>query len=111
MHRYRATVADIECPECGERDRLAGERAGELIHITCEQCGRAWDRDPAPRCTTCGGDDLIAACRAIVEKSRGSQLSIVATDVVHLCMACDAELVARYRRSRSPLMPDELPTT
>ncbi len=104
-------MTEIECPECGETEELRGIRVDELIQLTCEQCGRQWSRDPSPRCTRCGGDDLFAACRAIVERSRGSQLSIVATEVVHLCMDCDAELVARYRRSRSPLMPDELPTT
>jgi hypothetical protein len=104
-------MGDLECPECGEADSLAGRPDGDLIEITCESCGRRWTRDPSPRCIRCGGDDLFAACKAIVEKSRGSQLSIVATEVIQLCMACDAELIGRYRMSRSPLMPDELPTT
>lgn len=106
-------MADLECPECGEDDALVGRPTGEgeVIEITCGQCDRRWERDPSPRCSRCGGDDLFAACKAVVERSRGSQLSIVATEVIHLCMACDAELVGRYRISRSPLMPDELPTT
>ena len=106
-------MADLECPECGEADALAGRPTGvgEVIRITCDRCGRSWERDPSPRCPRCDGDDLFAACKAVVERSRGSQLSIVATEVIHLCMACDAELVGRYRISRSPLMPDELPTT
>ncbi len=104
-------MADLECPECGEDEALVGRPSGELIEITCERCRRSWKRDPSPRCEQCGGDDLVAACKAIVEKSRGSQLSIVATEVIYLCMECDAELVGRYRISRSPLMPDELPTT
>jgi len=103
-------VADIECPECGEADDLAGHPAGDLIHITCGACDREWDRDPSPRCPTCGGDELHDALRAIVERSRGTQLSIVSTEVVHLCGSCDAEVLARYRRGRSPLMPAELPT-
>jgi len=48
---------------------------------------------------------------AIVEKGRGTQLSIVGTRTVHLCSTCDAETLARYHRNRpNPLMPDELPT-
>lgn len=103
-------MGELECPECGEDEALVGRPVDELIEITCERCDRTWTRDPSPRCERCAGDDLFAACKAIVEKSRGSQLSIVATEVIHLCMACDAELVGRYRISRSPLMPDELPT-
>lgn len=106
-------MADLECPECGETETLAGRPTGvgEVIEITCERCTRTWERDPSPRCSRCDGDDLFAACKAVVEKSRGSQLSIVATEVIHLCMTCDEALVGRYRISRSPLMPDELPTT
>lgn len=103
-------MAEIECPACGETEELRGERTGELIHLTCEPCGQEWHRDPSPRCPTCGADDLFPALKAIVEKSRGSQLSVVATEVMHLCLACDAELLGRYRISRSPLMPDDLPT-
>lgn len=104
-------MRDLECPECGEDVALQGERSGAVISITCETCGRRWERDPSPRCARCAGDDLFGACKAIVEKSRGSQLSIVATEVIHLCMSCDRALIDRYRISRSPLMPDELPTT
>lgn len=104
-------MVEIECPECGEDERLVGERSDDgLIALTCEACGRTWTRDPSPRCPTCGADDLFAALKAIVEKSRGTQLSVVGTEVVHLCLACDAELLAEYRISRSPLMPDDLPT-
>ncbi|MFT7646839.1 MAG: hypothetical protein ACI8Y4_001579 [Candidatus Poriferisodalaceae bacterium] len=102
---------DLVCPACGETEKLNGERRGDLIHITCESCQQAWDRDPSPRCPTCEGDDLEAAIKAVVEKSRGSQLSIVATQVVHLCRVCDEAVLAVYKIGRSPLMPDELPTT
>jgi hypothetical protein len=48
---------------------------------------------------------------AIVEKGRGTQLSVVGTRIVYLCSACDAESLDRYHRNRpNPLMPDELPT-
>lgn len=102
---------DIVCPACGEDTELRGERAGELIRIACEACGQRWDRDPATAvCGRCGSEDTEAAVKAIVEKARGTQLSIVSTEVVHLCRTCDADVLARYRVGRSPLMPDELPT-
>lgn len=49
--------------------------------------------------------------QAIVEKSRGTQLSVVGTKIVHLCRACDEAVLERYNRNRpNPLMPSELPT-
>ena len=102
---------DIRCPECDESDDLSGSRAGDLIHLICGSCGRAWDRPATPRCPVCGGDDLQAVVKAIVERSRGTQLSIVGSRTVHLCTNCDAETLERYHRNRpNPLMPDELPT-
>lgn len=48
---------------------------------------------------------------AIVEKGRGTQLSVVGTRIVHLCSTCDVETLDRYHRNRpNPLMPDDLPT-
>lgn len=103
-------VADIECPACGEADRLNGTPVDDGIEITCEPCDTTWVRDPSPKCKECDGGDVEGAIKAVIEKSRGSQLSIVATQVVYLCRQCDAELLASYRISRSPLMPDQLPT-
>jgi hypothetical protein len=103
-------VAEIVCPECGEDDDLAGTPKDETIEITCGACGRTWLRDMTPRCSKCDGENVYAALKAIVERSRGTQLSIVSTEVVQLCNDCDPELVADYRQSKSPLMPDELPT-
>ena len=100
-----------ECPGCGESDHLVGERDGEIIHLRCETCGEAWDREPVPTCKTCGGTDMQAVPKAIVEKSRGTQLSVVGTRTVHLCSTCDAETLETYHRNRpNPLMPDQLPT-
>lgn len=103
--------SDLVCPACGEDDDLTGTRQDdETILITCGACGTEWVRDPRPRCDRCGGDDVEAAVKAVVERSRGTQLSIVGTQVVHLCRDCDRDVLASYRVSRSPLMPDELPT-
>lgn len=102
---------DIICPHCGEPDHLLGTRREDVIELACETCGATWTRDPSPRCPGCGGDDLVAAVAAIVEKSRGTQLSVVGSRVVHLCADCDAEALERYERNRpNPLMPAELPT-
>jgi len=104
-------VIGTECPSCGESDRLQGDRDGEVIHLRCESCGEAWDREPVPTCKQCGGTDMQAVPKAIVEKSRGTQLSVVGTRTVHLCSVCDAETLETYHRNRpNPLMPDELPT-
>ncbi|MCS5674573.1 MAG: hypothetical protein NZ605_06165 [Acidimicrobiales bacterium] len=103
---------ELECPACGEDDRLLGRPCGDLIDVTCEACGQNWERNPnaIANCDRCDGDDMEGAVKAIVEKSRGSQLSIVATQVVYLCRSCDAAILASYRVGRSPLMPDQLPT-
>ena len=103
---------DLQCPGCGEQDNLLGARNDDLIHVTCQTCAQEWDRDPEaiPGCDRCDGDDMEGAVKAVVEKSRGSQLSIVATQVVWLCRQCDAKVLASYRIGRSPLMPAELPT-
>ena len=105
-------MTGTECPDCGESERLAGNRDGEVIHLRCEACGNEWDRQVNPTCKKCGGDDMQEVPMAIVEKSRGTQLSVVGTRPVHLCSACDAETLEAYHRNRpNPLMPDQLPTT
>ena len=54
---------------------------------------------------------LQAVPKAIVEKSRGTQLSVVGIRTVHLCSVCDAATLETYHRNRpNPLMPDQLPT-
>lgn len=104
----------IECPECGETDDLRGERQDDVIGVTCGACGHAWTRDLNPRCPTCGGDDLLPITRAVVERSRGTQLSVTATANDHLCRSCDAEAVAVLAArpgSGRLVMPGDLPTS
>ena len=102
---------DVSCPSCGEAEELAGVRSGDAIQLTCEQCGHRWTRDLAPQCATCGGRDLQTVPLAIVEKGRGTQLSVVGTRPINLCERCDAATLRRYHRNRpNPLMPAELPT-
>lgn len=104
-------MLDIVCPVCGEAEDLAGERGDEKIAITCGRCGQSWDRPTSPTCSECGGTDLQAVPLAIVEKSRGTQLSVVGIRIVHLCLDCDAEDIERWQKNRpNPLLPQELPT-
>jgi Zn ribbon nucleic-acid-binding protein len=45
---------DITCPSCGESDDLSGERADELITVTCGVCGHAWSRSVTWACPNRG---------------------------------------------------------
>ena len=101
----------IECPVCGETNDLTGNRHDDHITITCGNCGQAWDRPTTPVCPACDGTDLQAVPLAIVEKSRGTQLSVVGIRIVHLCNECDADDIRRWHDNRpNPLLPKELPT-
>lgn len=102
---------DLICPNCQTDDHLSGERDGEVIHLCCDECEFTWDRDLTPRCNRCGNTDLRPAAQAVWEKSRGTQLSIVSVQTVHLCPECDAEKVARVRESNTPLPPDDNPVS
>lgn len=103
---------EIRCPECGEEEALRGVRDGEVIALACDRCGAEWSRDPSPSCPTCGNRALRAVPLAIVEKSRGTQLSVVGTRTIHLCPRCDADRLEQWHANRpNPLMPPELPTS
>jgi RNA polymerase subunit RPABC4/transcription elongation factor Spt4 len=100
---------DIACPACGERERLRGERNAELIVLVCEACGHRWERDPRPACPNCEGRDLVEAPKAVVEKVRGDQMSVVGYTKVQLCRVCDASLIEELARTKAPLPPDAMP--
>jgi len=99
----------IVCPSCGEQERLRGERDGELILLACKACGNRWEREPRPACPNCGGRDLVEAPKAVAEKVRGDQMSIVGYAKVQLCRSCDAALIDTLARSNAPLPPDAMP--
>lgn len=103
--------ADTVCANCGEEENLRGSRDGEIITVTCEECGLVWDRDLTPKCPTCGSLDVRAAFQSILEKSRGTQLSIQSMRLIYLCPSCDADRLADYIKSNTPLPPEELPVT
>lgn len=100
-------MVEIECATCGTDEHLRGERQpDDTILLTCEQCGTCWVRDPRPSCPKCGGTEMEAAPKVIVEKSRGSQMSIQGIQREFLCRACDAdEIFAR----RDGHLPQRLP--
>ena len=107
-------MPDIVCPRCGEEEALrgaprTGDDGSDLIAITCESCGLVWDRDPRPRCPTCDSDDVRPALQAVLDKSRGTQLSIQSMLVVHLCPVCDADRWQTYVKSNTAIPPPELP--
>lgn len=102
---------DIACPSCGETDDLSGSPSDDGVVLSCGACRTEWARARASVCGRCGGEDLQTVPLAIVERSRGTQLSVVGTRPIRLCSACDADRLARYHANRpNPLMPDELPT-
>jgi hypothetical protein len=100
-------VVEIVCPSCGTDDHLRGTpRDDDTIELRCEACDVSWVRDPRPSCPQCGGYDMEAAPRVILEKSRGSQMSIQGIQREFLCRDCDAD---RIRARRDGHLPDRLP--
>jgi hypothetical protein len=98
----------IVCPSCASDDDLTGEPLPDgRIELTCSACEIRWTRDPRPRCPTCGGDDLYHRPRVILEKSRGSQMSIQAVHVEYGCHTCDP-LEVKVRGGRPTHLPERL---
>ena len=102
---------DIACPACGESNELAGSRVDDQIMLTCGRSGHEWERTSSTACERCGSEDLQTVPLAIVERSRGTQLSVVGTRQIVLCTECDSDRLATYHANRpNPLMPEDLPT-
>ncbi len=104
-----AASDEIRCPACGEDDDLSGENVDGTITITCGACNHEWERDAERRCPRCGAGDLYPVPVAILEKSRGTQLSIMSTRPEWLCWVCQRDLIDAQRQSGTPIMPDDLP--
>ena len=111
MANSSPSSSDLVCARCGEEEQLRGERVDDVITITCERCGLVWNRDLTPTCPTCGSVDVRPAFQSILDKSRGTQLSIQSMKLIHLCPTCDPDLLADYLKSNTPIPPDELPIT
>jgi DNA-directed RNA polymerase subunit RPC12/RpoP len=98
---------DILCATCGTDEHLRGSpRDDDTIELTCEQCGTSWIRDPRPACPKCGSQEMEAAPKVIIEKSRGSQMSIQGIQREFLCRTCDADEI---RATRDGHLPGRLP--
>lgn len=94
---------NIVCIECGRDDDLRGEPTDDdLIRLTCEACDVSWLRNPNPHCERCGGTDMEAAPQVLLEKSRGTQMSIMGIQRVFLCRSCDGDRIARQRAGHLP---------
>ena len=99
---------EIVCPRCSSDDDLTGAPTGDgRIELTCGACRVSWIRDPRPTCPTCGGDDLYHRPQVIVEKSRGTQMSIQGIHVEYGCWRCDPPEV-KVRGGRDRHLPDRL---
>jgi hypothetical protein len=107
-------VSVVACPQCGETDDLSGERVDGGVQVTCQACRYQWLRVPGASCDRCGGTDVWKGLRPLLERSRGTQLSITGTVDVTLCWQCDRQVLENHmeRSGKSRIvMPDELPTT
>jgi Zn finger protein HypA/HybF involved in hydrogenase expression len=99
---------DIVCPSCGTDDDLSGSpRDDGQIQLVCSTCKVEWIRDPRPRCPKCGGDDMYHRPQVILEKSRGSQMSIQGIHVEYGCHDCDPVEV-KVRGGRTTHLPERL---
>jgi hypothetical protein len=104
------SARDVRCPSCGEAEELSGRRSDGEILLTCHTCGYDGPRVAKRRCETCSGDDLVERPKALVERSRGTQLSVVGYSTTILCRVCDADDLAAALAHGGAVLPKELPT-
>lgn len=102
--RYLAGMAtEIVCIECGTDDHLRGTRRDDdLIELHCEACDVRFTRDPRPSCPKCGGHDMEAMPKVLLEKSRGTQMSIQGVQREFLCHECDEDEIRAQRDGHLP---------
>jgi len=104
------SAADVRCPSCGEQEELHGRRSDGQILLRCLRCGYDGPRVAVRRCQTCGGADVVERPKALVERARGTQLSVVGYTTIGLCRVCDADDLARAIEHGGAVLPKELPT-
>jgi Zn ribbon nucleic-acid-binding protein len=104
------SAADVRCPSCGEQEELHGRRSEGQILLRCLRCGYDGPRVAVRRCQTCGGADVVERPKALVERARGTQLSVVGYTTIGLCRVCDADDLARAIEHGGAVLPKELPT-
>lgn len=79
---------ELICPRCETDEHLQGERSDDVIHISCTGCGLTWDRDLSPKCVSCGAESEHTISEPVIEKARGTQLSIVGMTTTYYCHGC-----------------------
>ncbi len=90
---------EIVCTTCRTDDHLSGSRRDDdLIELHCSACDVTFTRDPRPSCPKCGGFEMEAMPKILLEKSRGSRLSI------RVCSASSCVASATTMRSISSAM-------
>lgn len=99
-------TTEIVCTECGTDDHLTGTRRDDLIELHCAACDVTLTRDPRPSCPTCGGFEMEAMPKVLVEKSRGTQMSIQGIQREFLCRECDADAIRAQRDGHLPTRLD-----
>ncbi|MGA1038687.1 MAG: hypothetical protein ACO38E_05530 [Ilumatobacteraceae bacterium] len=93
---------DISCPNCETDVHLTGERADAVIVVTCGNCSLTWERPAAPHCDRCGSTDVIAHPVPLIERSRGTQMSITAMHIETRCRVCDADEIRKRGSGHLP---------
>ena len=96
------SAIEIVCPSCGTDEHLHGRPGDGVIHLTCTACDLTWDRLTTPHCGTCGSLDMVCVPEVLVERSRGTQLSITGVQPHYKCRTCDADELARPRSGHLP---------
>lgn len=96
------SAIEIVCPSCGTDEHLHGRPGDGVIHLTCTACDLTWDRLTTPHCPTCGSLDMVCVPEVLVERSRGTQLSITGVQPHYKCRTCDADELARPRSGHLP---------
>lgn len=94
---------EIVCTTCRTDDHLSGSRRDDdLIELHCSACDVTFTRDPRPSCPKCGGFEMEAMPKILLEKSRGSQLSIQGVQREFLCRECDDDEIHQQRDGHLP---------
>lgn len=87
-------ATEMVCTRCGVDDHLSGtHRDDDLIELHCAACDVTFTRDPRPSCRSCGGFDMEAMPKVLLDKSRGTQMSIQGIQREFACRECDEQLI------------------
>lgn len=101
----------VACPGCGEDEELTGRRQTDddglhRLLLTCDRCGRTWDRDTTPRCGLCGSQDVEGVpTSTLQEGGRGDQWAPSGIRLVHYCWACGGDDVTSSTPRPGPNPP------